>query len=247
MEIKYSKTGSDGNVTIISDGLSELIIDAGIRPKSVKSSGADLSNIRSGLITHAHMDHVQYLKAYTERGIKFYCSEETKIELGFKGIYDSYYCQPIKSTSNPIVIETFKIKPFVLPHTNPDGTDCHNFGYLIYSKVDDKRLLYITDCHYIPQQFPPCEYYILECNYSEIENFEEEMPFIEPCVESRRFKSHMSMQSLKLFLAKQDFSRCEWIKLIHISKSSTVNGEEMRKNIEQYIKEISGREIEVNI
>lgn len=243
MEIVYSETGSGGNATIITDGESYLLIDCGLSVKQVNKGGySNLSNVKNALLTHSHMDHVKYLKNYVERGITFHCSEETKIILGIKGLYDGYYCKSIKSLKQ-FEIETFIIKPFELPHTNPDGTDCHNLGFFIYSKVDKKKMLYVTDTHYIPQQFPPCENYVLECNYSEIENFENEMEYITPVVEGRRMKSHMSLETLKLFLSKQDLSKCEWIKLVHGSKTSIKSMQEMKEEIQQLV----GEEIEVII
>lgn len=248
MDVFFSKTGSDGNATIISDGVSALLIDCGISVKNVqKGSGFKLGLVTNALLTHEHIDHTKYLKNYIERGITFYCSEETKLQLGFKGIYDGYYCKPIGKNNNTYTIDTFKVKPFELPHINTDGADCKNFGYLIYSKVNCERLLFITDTHYIPQQFPPCEHYMLECNYAEIQDFKKELEFIEPVVEGRRFKSHMSLETLKLFLSKQDLSRCKRIDLLHFSKGSYMKPQEMKLEIENFLKTITDREIEVHI
>ena len=227
MDIIYTNTGSSGNCTIIYDGQSYLMIDCGISDKIVnKEINYTLSKVKDCLITHHHSDHTSYMPYYVKRGITMYMSKYTKEKLGVNG----YFFKTISSRQT-ININTFYVIPFELPHSNSDGTECVNFGYLIYSKATKERLVFCTDCHYIPQRFPPCEYYMLECNYKPIENFKEDMEFINPYLEERRIRSHMSVLSCELFFQKQDLSKCKGIYLLHISHTNGDFSQEFKERI----------------
>jgi len=242
MEIIYTKTGSKGNCTIVKNGSILFMIDCGIPLDEVnKAIGYKLTDVNCCLITHAHSDHSKYISKVLERGITCYMSKETQETLKLS----SCMIDNIENFKNQHVMVVdgkgfshICFKPFDLPHSNADGTPCKNFGYLIKSKLDGEQLMLATDCHYNNYVFPPCEYYMVECNYEQIDDYKPIIENINFHVEKRRFKSHMSLEKCKDFLSKQDLSKCKTIYLIHIS-DKTHDGERFKKEIEK----LTGKEV----
>lgn len=57
MEVLYSKTGSKGNASVISDGKTLIQIDAGISPEVVnRGINYRLNDVFGCLVTHCHGD-----------------------------------------------------------------------------------------------------------------------------------------------------------------------------------------------
>lgn len=232
MNIVYSKTGSKGNCTIIFDGETYLMVDCGVPLNEVnKGCGYILHKVKNCILTHQHADHSRYSKDVIKRGVCVYSAPDTANEASLSGFYSKFILE--KKT---LQIGSYRVIAFDLPHLNADYTPCKNFGYLIYSTRTKERLLICTDCHYIPQRFPPCEYYLIECNYMPIEDIKSEFHRINSAVESRRFRSHMSVDCCERFLLRQDLSRAKEIRLIHISKSNGDFSQQFKERIESSIK-----------
>ena len=149
-------------------------------------------------------------------GIKVYANNETWLK-----------AQISRPTQNAITIEaekqfnigTFVIKPFNVAHTNSDGTDCANFGFIIYSTITKEKMLWITDASYVEAKFPQMDYICIECNYIDIDDYTNEIQFVNTFVESRRFNSHLSLNRCIQFLRQQDLSKIKEIRLLHLSKN----------------------------
>lgn len=217
MNILWSKTGSDGNCSVIElSDKSIFMIDAGVKLDIVnKKIGYKLSQIKKAFVTHMHKDHSGYIDKLLTRGITVYMPINSVPNLPNK----DYYIKGIKSEQ--LTFDNLIVRPFPLIHTNGDGTNCENYGYLFLDKGNGEKMLWATDTHFIPQKFPPCEIYALECNYSDAEEnidyLESEHETKELIVEKRRLVSHQSLEALLMFLKKQDLSKCREIRLLHIS------------------------------
>lgn len=116
-------------------------------------------------------------------------------------------------------IGTFCIKPFPVAHTNTDGNECENSGFLIFSTKTKEKLLWITDANYVENKFPPVDYIAIECNYVDIEDYADELQYVNNMLEKRRLRSHMSLNHCIQFLQAQDLSKNKWVKLLHRTKS----------------------------
>lgn len=217
MEVLWSKTGSKGNASVISDGQTLIQIDAGISPEKVNQNiGYKLSEVEGIIISHAHIDHSALIPRFLRLGMKVYANEETWIKT-----------QISRPTRNAVTIQsgkqfkigTFVVMPFDVAHTNSDGTPCSNFGFLIYSTVTREKMLWITDASYIESKFPPIDYICIECNYIDIDDYTSELEFVNTFVESRRFRSHLSLDRCVQFLKQQDLSYIKEIRLLHLTES----------------------------
>lgn len=216
MEFLFQKTGSSGNATVLSDGKTMIQIDAGVQLKKVNEGiGYKLTNIQGLLCTHHHLDHVEYLKDFLKFGMKCFALKETAEQVQI-----SSFKRNLKTFEflDQLQIGSFTVKPFPVQHTNVDGTDCPNAGFLIYSNETKEKLIWITDAAYIENKFPPVEYICIECNYIDVEDYSKELEYINAYVEKRRFKSHLSLSLCIDFLKKQDLSKVKEIRLLHLTK-----------------------------
>ena len=230
MQVRILASGSTGNAYIVTDSKTTILLDAGIPLKKIQQKmGFGLSSVDGVLLSHVHSDHSIAVKDLTTRyGINAYMSAETAAELKLGG----YRIKPVAHLKQ-FVVGTFVVVPFDLPHTNADGTECKNFGYLLYSTVTKERLLYATDCMYIPHRFPPLDYIMLETNYTDDVENDHRIP----AVELRRFKSHMSLNTAVDFLKAQDLSKCKAIYCIHLSNAACKESE-IRRRVGEFGKDV---------
>ncbi len=242
MEIICSKTGSDGNFSMISDGKYSLAIDCGVRwDKANKMAGYKLIHASGLLISHVHQDHFTYINQFIPKMLNVFMGEEPFYSGNIIPAYERVYEDALHMIDgSQFTVGSFIVKPFKVPHANSDGTPCENYGFLIYSKVAKEKMLWITDCAYIENKFPPCDYYCVECNYIDVEDYSGELEYINQAVERRRLNSHLSLNRCIEFFKKQDLSKAKFIKLLHLTKTQGIIEDKIR---ERFIEEFP--EIEV--
>ena len=212
MLFKSIASSSKGNCYYVSDGVSHLLLEAGVKLDKLRNANIDLVQLDGCLITHEHGDHSKYVKDVAKY-TNIYASRGTleKFDLGL-----NEYKKNILELNKAKDIRTFTVIPFEVQHDAVEP-----FGYLIYSKKTKERLLFATDTYYIKNKFPPCDIYALECNYSyEIakKNLENGMPEVRV---KRLFTSHFELSNVIKFLKAQDLSKCKAIYLMHLSDGNS--------------------------
>lgn len=212
MLIKILATGSKGNCYHVSDGVTELLIECGIRYTDI-IRGLDYSvgNIGAVLVSHAHKDHSLCASEMAEMGFEMLMPEMTAIALGL----EFHPCVALAVQSKQYNVGTFGIVPFPLVHCNSDGSECVNFGYLIASSATREKLLFATDTAYISNRFKGLTHVMIEVNYTDGMLDEGYVPE----VEKRRLKSHMSLDTAVKFLESTDRSRLKAVYAIHASET----------------------------
>lgn len=126
MKISVLASGSKGNATLVTDGETNILVDAGITKSKIEKHlaifGLSLDDISAILITHAHIDHFKGLEAILKKkSIPVFASEETatSIELclcecikkGTLNIDWNYFSPGSQFTFNHLLIT-----PFEVPH-----------------------------------------------------------------------------------------------------------------------------------
>lgn len=114
---------------------------------------------------------------------------------------------------NTFRVGNFTIKPFDCQHTNNDGSECENFGFIIEHKEIGK-MVFATDTYYLKYKFNGIDHAFIEANYCE-----KDIQDIEP-YRARIFKSHMSLETLKETLKAWDLKKTKDITLIHLSENN---------------------------
>ena len=217
MNVLFSKTGSKGNASVITDGNTFIQIDAGIQPDKVnREINYRLSKVEGVLTSHGHGDHAAYIDRYLKLGIKVYANEDVWSKTALS--------RPMRNAvtikaGEQFELGTFLVKPFNVAHVNSDGTDCPNLGFLIYSTVTKEKMIWATDASYIENRFPPVDYICIECNYVDVEDYKAELEYVNGFVEKRRVRSHLSLNRCVEFLKQQDLSRIKEIRLLHLTES----------------------------
>jgi len=213
--IKVLASGSSGNSYIIQAGEEKLVLECGIEYKNIlKGLNYSIKGVAGCLISHKHLDHCKSHKKIIQNLQKFVAP----VEVLEKFEYMSSSKSIVAENKKLISIGNFLVMPFSCQHTNSDGSECENLGYLIQHK-EIGQLLFATDTYYLKYKFKDIDHVLIECNYSE-----DTLQVLEQH-EQRILKSHMSLETLKETLKTWDLSSTKTITLIHLSKN---NGEPER-------------------
>lgn len=205
MEYVILASGSRGNATVIMNGKTRILVDAGIPHhellSKLESLNIGVNQIDAVLVTHEHIDHVRCLDIFDKS--KIYSSPNT-ISL---------------ETNNHLVfykehhIAGFNITPIQLSH------DCADpMGFVI--KHESEKLVYITDTGNIRdedfQYLNNATHYIFESNHDENMLLLTNRPhYLKQRIMSP--KGHLSNITASLILAKLIGEQTKSIRLAHLS------------------------------
>lgn len=143
-------SGSEGNATLVSDGTTDILIDAGGNEKRLKCAleacGKTPDELSAILITHEHTDHTKalytllkhyhipiYTSINTARGI---CSVKNTSLDTLKAVAE---CVNTVEKNMCYEIGTMLVTPFLIPH------DVEAHGFKICETGENKILCYATD------------------------------------------------------------------------------------------------------
>lgn len=219
--IKVLGSGSSGNCYIIQAGGGKILLECGIDwRKILRGLGYSIKGVKGCLVSHKHSDHCKSFKRALENITKIYAPVE---------VLEKYNCKgnrKVKLVQNKdkFKVGNFTVMAFNCQHTNSDGAECQNLGYLIQHK-DIGKILFATDTYYLKYKFKDVDHILIECNYSE-----KYMEDLEP-YQMRTFKSHMSLETLKETLKTWDLTKTKDITLIHLSANNG-NPKEFKEEIE---------------
>ena len=223
MRIDVIASGSSGNAYRISDGQTELLLDAGIPFKDIQiGCGFKTRNIRGCLITHSHLDHSKGAKEIIKRGIDIYTSQGTIDACKLAG----HRVHAIKDRQT-VSIGTFRVIAFDVQHDAPEP-----LGFLAVSDLTHERLLYFTDTYYLKYTFTGLTHIMGECNY-DTESINAAVKSGETPAElgARLMKSHMSLEHFLDYLKRCDISNVRQIYLLHLSNVNS-NAERMKRAVQ---------------
>ena len=223
MKVSVLSSGSKGNSTYIETNNHKILIDIGTSclyvEKSLKSIGVNPSDIDIILITHAHIDHVNGLRAFTKKyNPLVYISnkilKESKLNI-----------ETVSSEENIDINTDISIKSFKLSH---DVTDIK--GYVI--SENNSSMVYITDTGYINEKnfefIKNKNLYVFESNHD-----------VEMLMNNPKYphhtkirilgdKGHLSNKDSAYYLSKLINKNTKHIILAHISEQN--NTEELAYN-----------------
>ncbi|QKS73268.1 MBL fold metallo-hydrolase [Paenalkalicoccus suaedae] len=231
MIIKTLATGSTGNCYYISDGITSILIEAGIPFKKIQRKlDFETSSLAGCLISHEHLDHCKAIEDVAKAGIDIYLSLGTKEALGATG----HRLKTIEA-KQPFTLGTLTIMPFEVEHDVSEP-----LGFLIASKNGDK-LLFASDTYFVRYRFKGLTHIMVECNYSEdILDRNISTGRTHKAQKKRLLRSHFSLDNVKEFLLANDLSKVQEIWLLHLSDS---NSDEER--FKREVQEVTGKVVYV--
>lgn len=225
MQIRVLASGSTGNAYTVSDGVTTLLLDAGIPLKQIQiGTGFKVRQIAGAFVTHEHQDHSKAMKDLARLGVDVFASKGTIEACGLSG----HRFHPVQSLVE-LEIGTFRILPFDVEHDAAEP-----LGFLCTSKATSEKLLYFTDTYFIRYRFRGLTHIMAECNYTDegvnSSIVEGRMPL---AAVPRLVRSHMSLEHLLGMLDANDMSTVQQIYLLHLSERNS-EAEHMKEAVQQH-------------
>jgi phosphoribosyl 1,2-cyclic phosphodiesterase len=223
IEIEALASSSAGNCYRVTDGVTPILLECGIRYKEIQR-GFDykMSEVGACLVTHEHNDHVKSINDVLKAGIDVYASRGTFETLGIT----HHRIKPVRSKEQ-FQIGTWTILPFDVQHDVSEP-----LGFLLVNQLGEK-LLFATDTYYIKYRFSGITHIMVECNYSmDILNENIVTERVPRAMKKRLMKSHFSLDNVKEFLRANDLTKVQEIWLLHLSDNNS-HAERFKSEIQE--------------
>jgi phosphoribosyl 1,2-cyclic phosphodiesterase len=223
IEIKAFGSSSAGNSYWVTDGHTQLLLEAGIKFRDIQIGlNFRTSSIAGCLISHEHGDHSKCIKDVLKSGIDVYASKGTFESLNIS----NHRAKPIEAKKQ-FQIGTWTILPFETEHDAAES-----LGFLLANQSGEK-LLFATDTYYIKYKFPDLTHIMVEANYS-LDILKENIfnGIVPVAMKKRLMRSHFSLENVKDFLRANDLSKVQEIWLLHLSDTNS-NAELFKKEIQE--------------
>lgn len=229
MKLNILGSNSAGNCYVLQNDSEALIIEAGIDFRNVKKVlNFNLSKVSGAVITHQHGDHAKYVASFVKNGILTLALEDV---FSSHDIFENSFAKSIK-TGKGYKVGNFFIQAFPVQHDVP----C--VGYLIRHEEFGK-LLFVTDTVAMNYTFDGLTEIMIEANYADdILDRRLEKDAITLVQRNRVIESHMSINTAKEILKRNDLSDVNNIILIHLS-----DGNSDEKRFIREVVELTGKHV----
>lgn len=227
ISVKCLASGSAGNSYAVDDGKSALLLEAGIRKRTILAGYMDLlMRVQGCLITHEHQDHAKSALGLPMAGVDVYASGGTFAALNAEKDRRNYRLHSIKA-GEQFTLGTWTVLPWEAQHDAAEP-----LGFLLYSKETRDKLIFATDTYFIPNTFRGLTYIMVECNYDRtLLDRNISAGSVPESLRPRLVRSHFSLDNVRTFLTANDLSTVQRIYLLHVSNQ---NGDKdaFRRDIE---------------
>lgn len=160
-------SGSTGNCSLITDGRTRILVDAGVSCKRITEAlrelGEDPSKLDALLITHEHSDHVKGVDVLVRKfGVPLYANPAT---LSFMPLSDkvSHGARLIENSA-PFTVGDIEVTPFSTPHDAADP-----LGFVFRDGHTLKTLGYASDLGHVSREvanaLSGCDALYIESNH----------------------------------------------------------------------------------
>ena len=217
MEITTLSSGSQaGNCHMVFDGKTRVLLDVGISFKKLTESlhkrGLTTNEIAGILITHEHGDHVKGARGAVKGAMDVYTSMGTATH---RNVNISGHRVHIVKSMDTFAVGTFDCLAFDVIHNVVEP-----LCFCLTSQITSERVMYITDTMVVKYRVPNVTHWLIECDYDEeslalsVKN-----GYTNEKLAGRIRANHMSLATVKQFLADNDLSQTKRIHLIHLSNT----------------------------
>lgn len=209
-------SGSKGNATYIASSTTELLVDLGISclnaERKLKDINVNPKNIKSILITHTHVDHINGLRVFIKKyNPTIYLTPLMYQELSQTMVINNYCFIEDGMKIGDIEVQIIK--------TSHDTDDSN--GYVLLNS--DTSIVYITDTGYINKKFHKKlknkNIYIMESNHDIDMLMNSSYPY---AIKQRILgdKGHLSNHDCSYYLKKLIGNETKVIILGHLSQEN---------------------------
>lgn len=218
-EIKILASSSAGNAYVINDNGQKILIDPGIRMKSLRrKANFNLATLDLCLISHEHQDHCKAAKNLAKLGVPVFTSAGTAASMKHK-----IHTLTIRDQKE-LNIKGWRILPFATQHDAAEP-----LGFLIITP-SGKKVCHATDTHNLEYKFLDVTHWMIECNHSD--HLIDENKKLAEDTKNRIRLNHMSLGRLKAFFGLQGMHSTEEIYLLHMSENNS-DSDYFKKEIEK--------------
>lgn len=220
MKFEALASSSHGNVYIVSDKDTRILLECGVSYKKLKQlCGFTTADLAACLISHEHKDHSACVKDLIASGMPVYMSNGTAEALALEGpALDAAYAV---EHGKQITIGTIDIVPFTTFHDAKEP-----LGFLLRSRADGDVLVFATDTVNLAYRFPGVNILAVEANYDKYILERSGKP---EKVCHRITNTHMEIDVLCDYLRSLDLSTCREIYLLHLSDGTSHEGHFINK------------------
>lgn len=220
MKFEILASSSRGNVYIVSDRDTRILLECGVSYKKLKQlCGFTTADMAACLISHEHKDHSGCVKDLIAAGMPVYMSSGTAEALELEGAaLDAAMCT---EHGKQVSVGSIDIVPFATFHDAKEPQ-----GFLFRSRVDGDVLVFATDTVNLQYRFPGVNILAIEANYDKYILERSQRP---EKVKKRIQNTHMEIDVLCDYLRSLDLSECREIYLLHLSDGTSHEGHFINK------------------
>lgn len=214
-------SSSHGNVYIVSDGQTRILLECGVTYKKLQEMcGFQTTAFNACLITHEHKDHSMAVKQMIKAGVDVYMSNGTAEALELpEALLD--LANEMKA-GEQFTVGTIDVLPFATFHDAKEP-----LGFVMQSRIDGDIFAYAIDTVNLPYNFPGVNVLAVEANFEDAKL--ERCERIPEKTQYRIRNSHMEIDLLCRILQRMDLSRCREIYLLHLSDATSHEGHFINK------------------
>lgn len=224
INFKSYASSSGGNLYTVKDGGKTLVIECGVRFKTLQQAlGFSLSSVSGVLVSHNHQDHAASIQDVLRAGAPCYMSRGTAEALGVERHHRVHQLKALEQ----VRIDGWTVLPFDTVHDSEEP-----LGFLIVSP-DGEKLLFATDTAYVPYRFNGLNVIAIEANYSlDIIRQNVAAGSIPLGHKNRVIRSHMSIERVLDMLRANDLRQVREIHLLHLSDGNS-DAEAFRRQVQE--------------
>ena len=220
MKVCIFASASSGNCTMVSDGKTHILIDAGISMKRIKASlacvGLCLGDLSGILVTHEHVDHISGLNMLSKHcGIPIIASEDCAYGV-IRAVPAAERFISVFEAGKSFDLRGLAVKSFRTPHDAPGSV-----GYTVQS--GGAKLAYVTDFGSVTNEILDAalgaDMAVVEANHDvEMLRHGQYPPYLQKRILSGH--GHLSNDDSGVFCSALVNSGARYIALAHLSKDN---------------------------
>lgn len=215
LEVRTLASSSAANATVIDDGATRLLLDAGMRWGELhRALGFGTAGLAGVLLTHEHYDHCRAAAELARRGTDIYATAGTLEALRLE-----HHRGRVIAAGERFEVGSWAVLPFAAVH---DAAEPVGF-YLASNR--GARVLYATDTAYIRYTFRGLTHILVECNYS-LELMRRRVYTGDLNLEqkNRVLRNHLGLERVLSMLEANDLTAVREIHLLHLSDGNSDAG-----------------------
>lgn len=223
MKLRVIGSSSSGNCYVLEGETEALIVECGCPLRDIKKAiDWNVRKIVGACVTHRHSDHSKHIKEILLAGIRVLALQDVFEENNLSEYPFTTRIEPNKGYK----VGGFRIQPFAVHHDVP----CVGF---IIQHPEIGKLMFVTDTAAMGYKIDGLTHIMIEANYADdIVDENIEKGHISAAMRNRVFGSHLSIDTTKRILGRQNLSQVEDIILIHLSDGNSDEKRFIREIIE---------------